>query len=166
VVSDNLRKELILHELDESRTGILEVARTLPPDQQYQVFLENWSPADLLAHLIGWDRTNIEAAQELLEGRLPSFYAHIDRDWRSYNAVLVRQHRKDDFGQLILDVSQSHRELLDLLVGLQPSEIVRDRGIRFRGWKVTIERLMKAEARDERQHAQQLSGFAKVITAT
>jgi hypothetical protein len=166
VVSDELRKELILHELDESRASILEAACALSPNKQRQVFLGNWSPADVLAHLIGWDRTNSEAAQELLEGRLPSFYAYIDHDWRAYNALLVRRYERDDFDQLIEDASRSHRDLVNVLTGLPANEIVKDRGIRFRGWKVTIERLIKAEASDEREHAKQLSEFARVITIT
>jgi hypothetical protein len=165
VASDELRKEQILQELAEARSSILRLARGLPPQKQYRVFLGEWSPADLLSHLVGWDRANADATRELLEGRPPSFYEHIDRDWRSYNALLVTRYKKDDFGQLILDVSQSHQELLDLLAGLQPSEIVKDRGIRFRGWKVTIERLMKAEASDERAHAKQLNEFADAVAA-
>jgi hypothetical protein len=164
--SDESKKAQMLRELAEARARMLETARTLHPETQYEVFRGEWSPADLLAHLVGWDRANMEATQELLEGRLPGFYAYIDRDWRSFNTLLVMRHRKDDYDQLISDVEQSHRELVDLLVGIPASEIVKDRGVRFRGWKVTIERLMKAEASDERKHARQLSEFADTITAT
>ena len=165
VASGELRKEQILQELAEARSSVLRLARGLPPQKRYQVFLGEWSPADLLSHLVGWDRANADATRELLEDRLPSFYEHIDRDWRSYNALLVTRYKKDDFGQLILDVEQSHRELVDQLAGLPASEIVKDRGVKFRGWKVTIERLMKAEASNEREHAKQLNEFADAVTA-
>lgn len=152
------RKEKVLRNLAEARAAILEAARALPAEQQCRVFLGEWTPADLLAHLVGWDHANAQAAQELLAGQLPSFYAHHDRDWRSFNATLVGRHRRENFSQLLADVERSHRALLECLAGIPAAEIVSDRGIRFRGWKVTIERLMLVEASDEREHARQLRG--------
>ena len=150
------RKKTVLYQLAQARAAILEAARALPAEKQYRVFLGEWSPADLLAHLVGWDHANAQAAQELLAGQLPSFYAHHDRGWRSFNATLVARHRRDDFRQLLDDVERSHQALLDVLAGIPASEMVRDGGVRFRGWRVTIERLMLVEARDEQEHAAQL----------
>lgn len=46
---------------------------------------------DLLAHLIGWDYTYLQAFQDVREGRLPEFFAHFNPDWRKYNAALVEK---------------------------------------------------------------------------
>ncbi len=150
------RKQQLLRELAEARASLLEAARALPTAAQYRVFLGIWSPADLLAHLVGWDKANLTAVQELLRGELPGFYAHYDADWRTFNAGLVARYRRDDFAALLADVEQSHRELVALLAGIPAEEMVRDRGLRFRGWQITIERLMLLEVKDDREHAPQL----------
>ena len=153
------KKQQVLHELSEARASILEAARALPPQKRYQVFLGEWSAADLLAHLIGWDHANLRAAEELLGAKMPSFYAYQDRDWRSYNAQLVATYKRGDWGELLMALEESHRRLLDYVTTIPGSEFVKDRGVRAKGWKVTIEWLLKVEASDEREHAQQLRRF-------
>jgi hypothetical protein len=154
------RKERVLRELVEARSAVERAASALPASKERIVFLGQWSCRELVAHLIGWDHTNVTATRELLEGKLPSFYAKHDPDWRKYNSRLVEQFGGRELRVLLGEAQRSHRELLALLDGLDASEIIRDRGLRFKGWRVTIERLMLAEARDERKHAEQLLRFA------
>ena len=163
-VSHQARKELVLNRLVEARAAVLRAVRALPPERQFQVFLGEWSAADLVAHLIGWDHTNAQAARELVAGQLPGFYAHYDPDWRSYNASLVARHRKEDMSELLADVEASHQELLAVLAGIPAAEFVSDKGLRFRGWKVTIERLLLVEAKDELEHARHLEAFGGIVT--
>ena len=54
------RKETLLAGRVETRGKILEAAASLAPVQQDEVFLGVWSVKDWLAHLIGWDITNLE----------------------------------------------------------------------------------------------------------
>jgi len=154
------RKARVLAELTSARRRILDVARALPTDKQTKVFLGTWSAADLLAHLIGWDHANIEAFRELLEGRLPSFYAYHDHDWQSFNAILVTEYGRDEFGALIRASEEALRTLVDFVSTIPAVDVVKDRGVRFRGRKVTIERLLAADARDVTDHAKQLISFA------
>ena len=109
------RKEEILSGLVEARECILAAASSLPAERRDDVFLGVWSVKDVLAHLVGWDYTNLEAVKEILAGKFPSFYAHYDRDWRTYNARLVAQYRKDDFAELIQSAEESHRRLIEFL---------------------------------------------------
>jgi hypothetical protein len=153
-------KRELLAELAEARAEIIGIVSALPEAKRLKPFLGGWSAAELVAHLIGWDRTNLEAATEILDGKLPSFYARHDRDWRSYNADLVARHSRPSFGDLIDAVTRSHADLLAFIQKLPAETLARDRGLRFRGWKVTIERLLKAEASDEREHARQLAALA------
>lgn len=56
-------------------------------------------------------------------------------------------------------MADSHQQLLASLRAIPGEEFDRDRGIRFRGWKVTIARLLQAEAEDEVTHAAQVAAF-------
>jgi hypothetical protein len=153
------KKEQIIAELIEARREILDAAALLPADRQDKVFLGVWSVKDLLAHLVGWDLTNLAAAREVLAGQLPVFYAHHDRDWRTYNALLVAEHKQAGWAEMVASVEGSQRKLIEYLQTIPPEELDRDRGVRFRGYKVTVARLLQAEAGDEKQHAAQIHDF-------
>ena len=149
-------KEHIISALVQARRELLEAVCTLPAEKQGQVFLGTWSVKDLLAHLVGWDFTNLEATQEVLAGRLPGFYAQHDRDWQTYNAGLVARYKQDDFAALLASVQDSHRQLVDLLETVPADEFNKDRGVRVGRYKVTLARLLQAETRDEQEHCTQV----------
>jgi len=155
------RKDSIISALTEARRKILHVAYTLPREKQGEVFLGVWSVQDLLAHLAGWDYTNIEATKSILSGELPEFYSHHDRDWASYNAFLVERHKTEDYAELLHSVEASHRALVDLLATVPEDEFEKDRGVRYKRHKVTIARLLQAEAEDEEEHYRQIKAFAE-----
>lgn len=153
------KKDEIISGLAQTRQAIVDAAAALDPAQQDEVFLGVWSVKDLLAHLAGWDFANLEAAQAVLRGELPAFYAHHGRDWQTYNAQLVAQYRRDDFVELLSSVRDSHHNLIDFLQTIPAAEFDKDRGVRFRGYKVTIARLLQAETKDEKTHHQQIEVF-------
>ena len=155
------RKEKIIAGLIDARECILGAASSLPAEKQDEVFLGVWSVKDLLAHLAGWDYTNIEAAKEILAGQLPSFYAHHDRGWKSYNASLVAQYKQEDYAALLASVRGSHQELIDFLRTVPAEEFDKDRGLRAGRYKVTIARLLQVEISDEKKHCAQIREFGE-----
>ena len=162
-MADNMqaRKDEIISALIQARRGILNVAYTLPPERRDEVFLGVWSVKELLAHLIGWDYTNRDAVKSILEGELPQFYSHRDRDWASYNSFLVEKYKTKDFAELLYSVESSQRALMGLLATVPADEFDKDRGIRFQRYKVTIARLLQSEADDEEEHARQIEALAE-----
>jgi hypothetical protein len=149
-------KDRMIAELVTARQNILDAVAALSPHQQDQVFLGEWSVKELLAHLIGWDYTYIAALEELLAGEVPSFYSAHDADWASYNRNIVDQYKKDNWVELLGTVEESHRKLSSFLQTIPDEEFDRDRGVRYQGTLVTITRLLKAEARDELEHYDQI----------
>jgi hypothetical protein len=157
------KKQMLLSSLVEVRQQLLDTASCIPLEQHEQVFLGIWSIRDLLAHLIGWDYSNIEAIKAVSEGRLPAFYAHIDKDWHSYNAHLVSLHKKGTVTDLIKNAQVSQRALVDRLTITPARELFQDNGVRYRGYKVTIARLIEAETEDEEVHSEQIKEFVAEI---
>ena len=159
--SQILRKERVLADLIQTRHSILAEAASLSGEQHNQVFLGLWSIKDLLAHLIGWDLTNLHAVRSVLNGKVPDFYKHHDRDWQSYNAILVRKHKKDSCKELLAEARESQGQLLEFLNTIPPENFNKDFGVRFRGYKVTVQRLLEAEMKDEKIHLQQIIDYFK-----
>ena len=156
-----IKKEQLLADLREARANILSEASALPAQKRDYVFLGIWSVKDVLAHLAGWDYTNIEAIQSVLAGNLPTFYKYRDRDWRTYNAMLVEKYRKGSFRELLSTVRTSHKKLVEFLQTIPPEHFNRDFGVRFRGYKVTVQRLIEADIKDVMVHCQQIKDFFK-----
>jgi hypothetical protein len=153
-------KDDLITELQDVRRGIVNKAAGLAPGVRDEVFLGIWSARDLVAHLVGWDYTNMAAIDDVLAGKLPGFYAYHDRDWRSYNAILVEKYRDSNYRDLLRHVRRSHKSLIERIRRTPANEIRADRGIRAHGWKVTIERLLQAELSDERTHFKQMEQFS------
>ena len=153
------RKEKLILDLVEARKNILNAASALPTRQREVVFLGSWSVMDLLAHLLGWDYTNMEAVDTILSDQVPGFFASYDEDWRTYNSRLVAQYKVDDFSKLVKAMKKSHGELIRLLRSIPAQEFDRDRGLRSNGDEVTIADLLQTELKDERLHHQQIAEF-------
>ena len=155
------QKSELLCGLKDVRERILTLVLSLEPEKQEVAYLGSWSAREMLAHLAGWDETNVCAAEEILADERPGFYEFIDNDWSSYNAMLVEDYSRDDFEDLISLVQQTHTRLLDEVTAIPAEEIWKDRGILARGWKVTIGRLLNAELQDEEEHYWQLKEFVE-----
>ena len=153
-------KEHLLSGLLEVRSKILDLAGALPLEKQRVAYLGEWDIYDLLAHLAGWDFTNIQAVEQIQSGSVPEFYQYASPDWRDYNAQLVAKYRMDELDTLVKFVGATQHTLLEIISTLQPEELYKDRGIRIRAYKITIARLLEAELKDEQIHLGQLEDFA------
>jgi hypothetical protein len=157
-------KQELLPAVIETRTAILQAASQLSHEEQNTVFLGVWSVKDLIAHLIGWDYANLAAAKDIQAGKLPGFYAHQDKDWKTFNAELVAKYKRDDFEELSALSRDSQGQLIEYLESIPPENIEKDFGVRTaRNYKVTIERLMQAELKDGQEHLKQIQDFAATL---
>ena len=151
------KKDEIITGLVRVRQEIVDGVSSLPSARHDEAFLGRWSVKDLIAHLIGWDYTNLEAVKEILRGKLPRFYAFYDRDWASYNAKLVREHKRDSLSGLLASLESSHRALISFLGSVPPEGFQKDHGVRSpQGRAVTIVDLLQTEIDDEREHLEQI----------
>jgi hypothetical protein len=150
-------KQQLIADLLDARRLILELVLDLPPEKQDRVFLGAWSVRDLLAHLAGWDFTNVNAVQDIRAGRSPGVFKQYDPDWATYNAELVRRYRREDFVEMLDSVRQSHQALIEFVQNIPDDEIDRDFGVRSPGgMAITVERFLRFEIDDEREHARQI----------
>ena len=154
-----LKKDQVLKALIEARQNIVREVSGLADEDQDRVFLGIWSVRDLLAHLTGWDYTNIDAIREVMSGRLPSFYDQHDRDWQTYNAILVAKYKRGSINEQIELLQSSQRKLIEFLETIPPEIFNKDFGVRFRGYKVTVQRLLEADTKDVQIHCKQITDF-------
>ena len=53
--------------------------------------------------------------------------------------------------------------MIEFLQTIPPEKFNKDFGVRFRGYKVTIQRLLEAEREDEQTHLGQIRDFFKEV---
>lgn len=153
------KKATLINKLNDTRSFILEAAASIPDNRVDEVFVGSWGILELLAHLRGWDLTNIEAARDILSGKVPNFYAEYDKDWASYNRKLVARYRQADLQSMISLVDASRSDLVALLNQLDADDIFGDHGVRRGNYKVTIARLIEADIKDGIEHLDQIRRF-------
>jgi hypothetical protein len=161
--TDSAFKDELIFGLKAVRESILSETLALPAEARDRVFLGTWSVMDLLAHLAGWDFTNLQAAHDILDGLLPEFYGHHDKDWKTYNAILVAKYKCADLNEQVELVREAQKQLIDYLQTLPVEDFKLDTGVRAKGIKVTIARLLQAELEDETTHFEQIYEFRKSL---
>lgn len=163
-LSHEEKKSKLLNQMRDVRGRILAKVRKVPAKHADRVFLGTWNIKDVLAHLAGWDKTNLDAAKSILKGELPAFYAHHDRDWATYNTRLVKEYKRETLRSQISLVRETHDEFMRFLDTIPAPEFFQDRGIRIRGYKVMLGRILQVERDDEEQHLVEISDFVDSLS--
>ena len=73
--------------------------------------------------------------------------------------MLVDKYKGNSFRGLLVTVKKSQRELIKLIKPVPPEYFSKDFDVRFRGCKVTIQRLLEADIKDGQIHYQQIVDF-------
>ncbi len=155
-----VKKDDLIANLTAARVKLVDALNALPPEKRNEIYLGEWSAEDLIAHLIGWDYSYLAAAEDLLAGVLPSFYALRDDDWASYNHYLVQQYKNGRWAELLAALEESHRKLVELLRTIPEEDFDKDQGVHYDGSPVTVAKLIRAEAQDEQEHYRQLKEWS------
>ena len=140
-----------------TRQEILEAAAAIPAESQDVAFVGEWAIKDLLAHLAGWDYTNLEGVKALMIGEVPGFFAQHDRDWKTYNAMLVARHKRDGLAEMIAVVREAQGELIAFLNTLTDEDFYRT--VHVNTFRMSIGGLLNFEIRDEKEHLEQIRQF-------
>jgi len=99
----------------------------------------HWSPRDVVAHLIGWNRYIIEGSNQIRRGELPSYDIDPGEDYSKVNAVLVLEYSSTDREKMLDELQISAQELKRFIQSLDSSEWSRDYDVRHKGAIITIQ---------------------------
>jgi hypothetical protein len=99
----------------------------------------HWSPRDVVAHLIGWNRYTIEGSNQIRRGELPFYEIDPGEDCCKANAVLILEYSSTDRQEMLDELQVSYHELKRFIQSLDSSEWSRDYGVRHKGAIITIQ---------------------------
>jgi hypothetical protein len=101
--------------------------------------INGWTPRDIAAHLIGWNRHIMRGAKQILVGELPFYDVDPGPDYSKVNAALVRQYADTDRTALLAELAESSAELTAFLGSMDPGDWSRDFGVRHAGEELTVD---------------------------
>ena len=116
----------------------------------------DWSPRDVLAHLIGWNRYIVKGCEQIRRGDLPFYFVDPGKDYCKINAKLVREYSSKDKRDLLDELEVSTNELKAFLGMVDPLDWDRDYVVRYQGFNITIRNTVDALIEDYINHRQQL----------
>lgn len=127
------------------------------PEDLYLSLIDRWSPRDVVAHLVGWNRNMIEACKAIVRGEAPSYYMDAPNDYKHINAAFVAKYSSQNQTELLNDLASSIEELQQYVGRLDRTELDADHGVvHHRGGPATVTRTIESLTGDYRHHRQKI----------
>jgi hypothetical protein len=134
-------------------------AGAIPSDAFLHVVTE-WSPRDVVAHLIGWNVYTLDGCRDLQQGVAPSYMSDEEEDFKNVNAASTRRYASQEKSELLGQLNATAGELLRYLDDLEPAAWDRDYGVSgLSGRPTLISQHVEALAADYLGHAQEISSW-------
>jgi hypothetical protein len=123
--------------------------------------LGNWTPRDIVAHLIGWNRYYIRGTQQLLEGELPFYDIDPGEKYSNVNALLVAEYPSENRTELLAEHEKAAHELAEFLRSLSEEQWSGGTGVLLEGEELTIRQNVDWLIEDHHHHSEQIRDLAK-----
>lgn len=122
------------------------------PSGRFLERMNGWSPRDVTAHFIGWNRYTIEGCREILRGVCPSYLEDESNDFSTVNRDSVERYASSDRVELLGELDASFDDLKAFLLALPDSQWGEDFGVRFKGHVITVENSVEGLRIDYDRH--------------
>jgi uncharacterized protein (TIGR03083 family) len=133
------------------------------PDERFLRTFSDWSPRDVLAHLIGWNEYTVTGCQQIRQGEAPFYLSDEPNDFSHVNAASVQRYAAQDKQDLLGELRRSADALLDALRALDPADWERDFGARDeRGRPEIIRNHVEALIADYSGHQREIERWAQL----
>ncbi|MBI5944286.1 MAG: ClbS/DfsB family four-helix bundle protein [Chloroflexi bacterium] len=145
-----------LADLKLAYEAFIQTAKGLTPTDLLKS-LGDWTPRDILAHFIGWNRITLVGCAELCEGVEPFYFYDGTNDYRKVNASFLEKYNSTDGDILLRQIKTTMSTLASYLWTIDESEWELDTGIlHYRGGPATVARCVDSLIRDYGKHRDEI----------
>jgi len=106
-----------------------------------QIFLrsiKDWTPRDIVAHLVGWNHNILTGCEQIMAGSIPFYHSDALNDYRNLNAEFIARYKSTDRVTLLRELAQGKDELASYLSKVSELDWDKDFGVRhYRGGVAT-----------------------------
>lgn len=151
---DNRDKQLV--DLNMASESFIRTIRDLSPET-FHALLGDWTPRDIAAHFIGWNRITLAGCSELREGVKPFYFYDGTNDYQKVNARFFEQFSSSDREGLLKEIALTKDALISYLKTIPESEWELVTGIlHYRDGPATVARCVDSLIRDYRKHRREI----------
>ncbi|RJP52339.1 MAG: DinB family protein [Anaerolineaceae bacterium] len=131
-------------------------------DEQFLSSMNGWSPRDVAAHLIGWNRLMVEASLSIIAGKPPTYYDDARNDYSNINSGFTTKYPSQSKQELLAELQSSIEKFEAFINTLPAEELAADHGVvHYSGSPATVTRVVNTLAGDYRYHTQQIMEWLK-----
>lgn len=128
----------------------------LLPETVFTACMHDWTPRDVVAHLIGWNRYTIEGCRDILEDRKPQYLGDAVNDFSNLNAQSVQRYSCEDREGLLAELDNSFDELRAYLAAVDPDHWETHGGVKHEQWIITAPDSVDALRDDYEAHREEI----------
>jgi len=119
-----MNRDEILEELDNVREELLVVLEALPDEALLRPgVMDDWSIADILAHLVAWESEMVTALMRIDQGKTPTRLVEAFADIDGYNAKRFQENKGRDLDRIFEDLHGVRVQLEDWLAEIGDKEL-------------------------------------------
>lgn len=146
-----------LADLEKAHDDFVRTLKALS-SASFLASLGDWTPRDIAAHFIGWNRVTLAGCSALREGAEPFYFYDGTNDYRKVNAKFLEQFPSRDRDVLLKEIAATKDALVRYLKTISESEWELDTGvIHYRGGPATVARSADSLIRDYRKHREEIT---------
>lgn len=158
-----MKKSELIQELREARRGFLDSVDGLSEKEASRAdSIGAWSIKDVVAHMVYWDREFFHGMKTLLSGGFPDF---LEFDCDEKNAAEVSKRKNETLEELVKDLNESGRSILDYLGGLEEDELRESWGQKWKTWDVTVAWIAEGIIGHDRHHTGKILAWRRKYKA-
>jgi hypothetical protein len=143
--------------LENAAAALIACVEELPPPL-FIAPMNGWSPHDVVAHLVGWNRLTVAGCEDVLRGEPPAYLDDVDDDFRHVNAKLVREHGETDREPLLETFRRTAAETAAYARALDADAWRAN--VRFRRQTISVADCFDGLRQDYETHRQRIEAWA------
>jgi hypothetical protein len=131
-------------------------------DEQFLSPIDDWTPRDVVAHLVGWNSLMIDSSRSILAGKPPSYYDDSKNDYSNINAGFTKKFSSRSKQELLAQLKSSMEKLEAFIFSLPAKELTADHGVvHYSGVHASVGKIINSLAGDYQYHTNQISEWLK-----
>lgn len=119
------------------------------PDGRFAAAMENGTPRDHVARLIGWNRLTVLGCKAILDATSPPYHPDFANGYRRVNGELIGREPATDRDTLMQNLAKTKAQVVAYLKTVSPEAWNADHGVRHPdGGPATVRRCLEELTRD------------------
>lgn len=154
-------REEILDQLDNSREQMLILLEPLPDEALVETgVMDEWSIADILAHLTAWESEMVTALMRIDQGKKPRRLLDAYDDIDGYNARRFAENEGRDLDRIFADWHDVRLQIEDWLEAFSDKQLNDPKRFRWAKGRPLVDFIKETSWQHEAKHLPEIARFA------